>query len=119
MEANNLSENLRQAIINFEKARDEFFEILLNEIPESNHIKRLNQNCFLINLSDLSKDKILDPKFYDYKYQMDLCISVLTKTPISEFISTIKKMIKDGFIVYAHKEQKLHPVIIKYLKTIL
>jgi hypothetical protein len=104
---------------------------IIRSLPDNKDIKRLDNhsNCFIVNFSNIVKNNmILDPGYYDFKYQYKAITKKLRKSNPLECYNKLKEIIKNKQVVLysgvnKHRIQcyetvKLHPEVIKNLETI-
>ena len=114
-----MSLTLTQTMEEVKLLLDRAKEKALNTVKQQKHqnpaLTPIGERCFTLKLSDLSKDLILSPQYYDFNWQYDLLINKLTTKGVEYFVSFIEKVVKeqkcDGY--------RLHPEVIKSLEEIL
>jgi hypothetical protein len=104
---------------------------IIMAMPDNPDIKRIkgNENCFIVNFSQLSKDTNLSPCYYDFKYQYRAIIKKIDTCDILTLDKTIEGFINDGYVklyggLNMHSQGtfekiKLHPTVINELKKLL
>ena len=82
---------------------------------KNDKLKPIGECCFTISFSDLSKDCVLSPKYYDFSWQFDLIIKKLRKQGIEAFMNTVQKIIETGKC----DGERFHPDVIAVLKELI
>jgi len=103
-----------------QKIRQEINNKIIN-LPDNKKIKRLNKNCFTMNVSDLENGNNLSPIHYDFKYQYTKLLEHLNSINIDKLIIRLREILKKGYFITGNSKYliTLHFEVIKYLKTIL
>lgn len=105
----------------------------INNLPDNPNIKRIegNTNCFIVTMGEIIKSENLnlDPGYYDFTYQYRHLIEKIDRVDILDLDTTMKNIIETGkFSLAAGKNIhgqntvntiKLHPEVIKKLKSLL
>lgn len=92
-------------------------------LPDNTEIQRIDEKCYTINSSIImkSKNKVLSPSYYDFKYQYRELLKALELVDVSKYIDVLTNCIDTGHI--RHGEPKnwvvLHPEVIKQIKQII
>jgi len=74
------------------KQIEEMKKTILKEIEtfeQNPKIKPLSKNCFIIKVSDLSKDLNLSPFYYNYKLQYQEICNIIEKTKVENILSVL------------------------------
>lgn len=90
--------------------------------PENRNIKRINRNCFIIssNVVFSDKEKTLSAEYYDFAYQYKFICDRIKTVRLEGLINMVDKWIKTGYInINDNQRLKLHPEVIKNLKTLI
>ena len=92
-----------------------------NELPQNPNIKRLNKNCYVVNFSEVQKDKeqTMGAEYYDFKAQHKLIIEALEQADTIRLLSCINYMIDSGYVNVKRRHTKLHPEVIEQLKGLI
>jgi len=92
----------------------------INELPQNENIQMVNGsvNAFTMKFSELSKDKVFSPHYYDFRHQYKMIVELLENTPIEKFEDKFNNIIESGKVVYQKNTYALNPKVIDYLKTI-
>jgi hypothetical protein len=120
-----MKDKLLKEIENINKRLEQFkYDIkgIIEELPDNPNINRLNKNCYTISMSQIRNHGNMSPEFYDFKYQYNLLIEKLDKTPVTEFIELMDKVIESKKLTLYQDGRlgtyKLHPEVVENIKKV-
>jgi len=74
-------------------------EDLIKNLPQNNNISPAGSgSAFTVKLSDLSKDLVFSPQYYDFKAQHKMFLKVIRLTPIDKLDTRMKNILDKGVI---------------------
>jgi len=110
---------INELIVEAIRIRKQVADLILG-LPDNENINRLNDNCFVMSTSQLSKDIDLSPEHYDYKYQYKMIHRIIIDEPLEKTFLKLNEIIRKGSITYkGNRLFKLHPQVIENLKSII
>ena len=81
-----------------ERIKDELKRLIL-DLPDNKNIKKFadKPNCFIINSSEIFKDKdhTFSPEYYDFKYQYKKLVEKIDQLNVLTFGEALKQIIAD------------------------
>lgn len=86
---------------------------LIKDLPQNPNIKPAGKG-FTMSSSNLSKERVLSPEYYDYKHQYEMINKIIEGTPAPTLDHRIKTILKEGRIL----NYKLHPDVIESIRII-
>lgn len=90
-------------------------EDLIKNLPQNQDATPVGSgSAFTVKLSDLSKDKILSPVYYDFKAQHKLFLNVIQLTPIDKLDTKMKGILDTGYIAGV----KINPQVLEAVRQI-
>ncbi len=102
------------------KALKRALYVAISGLPDNPKIKRLGSGCFTIMSSDISRDRIWSPEYYDFRLQYEEIIKLIDKTPIEKIDKVFEDIFKTGFLYNTGNDRSrryiLHPEVIEHLK---
>ena len=104
-------------LIDAEKKFREMLKKRLGSIGENPVIKRINKNCFTINVNDLANNYNLCPYYYDWKWLSQVICSRVDFIPIGNIKNYFKRIIKEKRIEFKGWYYKLSDDYIEELKN--
>jgi len=118
-----LSSTIEEMTNEINRLKQEINDLILN-LPDNPKITRLNHSCFTINSSDLSKDLVLSPLYYDFKNQYQKIVDIINETEIHEVVKQLEKLLTPNqsgsyWIKYKGIRYRFNPKVIENIKSII
>jgi len=114
---------LKSKVSNITKQIEAIKKSIIEEIKsfeQNSKIEPLNNNCFTINIKDLSEDLNLSPFYYNYKLQYEYIAEVIEYTKIECILTVLMNIVKYGTHTKDRYETKrFNPIVIQKISDLI
>lgn len=100
-----------------------FFSEKIEQMPvENENIKRLGDNCYSMNISEVFKtpNLILSVEYYDFEQQKNKLLSIIgSSRSVETILQHFEEIISTGFLKEGTHKFLFHPEVVDFLKRLL
>ena len=114
----NLGSIIREEHKRLEAIKDKLMRDIL-WLPDNPNITRLGPMGFTMQAGMLDSFASWSPEYYDFQWQYDKLAEIVCHTEMSNLISKLEKIIKEGYYRQDNWRIKFHPVVLANLKNLL